>query len=198
MARALWFGSYWGVKIEELWFENQNQLVEFIINPPKSLLVDQEQRSCFTLYGALLMDLIWKMTNKVVHEGQTVSIADLRRGIIRLFFERLSMVKDMTLKLNNRHNPRWSKPNQGCIKINCDAAIGNSHSVLAIVARDWRGNLLFAHSKKGHTNIPVQAEAEALRWVIRVAFHCNIQKLIIEGDSKVCIEAISKDGAKIP
>ena len=81
MARALWFGSYWGVKIEELWFENQNQLVEFIINPPKSLLVDQEQRSCFTLYGVLLMDLIWKMRNKVVHEGQTVSVDDLRRGI---------------------------------------------------------------------------------------------------------------------
>jgi hypothetical protein len=72
------------------------------------------------------------------------------------------VVKDMTLKANNKQNPKWSKPNQACIKINCDAAIGNSHSVLAIVARDWRGNLVFAHSKKAHTNILVQAEAEAL------------------------------------
>jgi hypothetical protein len=70
VARASWFGSYRGVKIEELRFENQNHLVEFIINPPKSLLADQEQKSCFTLYGALLMDLIWKMRNKVVHEYQ--------------------------------------------------------------------------------------------------------------------------------
>ncbi len=31
-----------------------------------------------------------------------------------------------------------------------------------------------------------------------MVFHCNLQNLIIEGDSKVCIEAISKDGTKIP
>ena len=32
VVRALWFWSCWGVKIEELRFENQNQLVEFIIH----------------------------------------------------------------------------------------------------------------------------------------------------------------------
>ena len=56
---------------------------------------------------------------------------------------------------------------------------------------------MFAHSKKAHTNIPIQVEAEALRWAIRVAFHSNLQNLIIKGDSKVCIEAISKNGVKI-
>jgi hypothetical protein len=87
-----------GVKIKELRFENKNQLVEFIIHPPKSLLADQEQRRCFTLYGALLIDLISKMRNKVVHEAQTISVDDLRRGINRLFLEHLSVVKGHDFK----------------------------------------------------------------------------------------------------
>ena len=57
---------------------------------------------------------------------------------------------------------------------------------------------MFAHSNKAHTNICVQAKAKALRRAIRVTFHFNLQNLIIEGNSKVCIEAISKDGTKIP
>ena len=44
--------------------------MEFIINPPKDMGFDQDQRDCFTLFGVLLLELIWKMRNKVVHEGK--------------------------------------------------------------------------------------------------------------------------------
>ena len=57
---------------------------------------------------------------------------------------------------------------------------------------------MFAHSKKAHTNVPVQAEAEALRWAIWVASQCNLQKVVIKGDSKICLEAIIKNGPEIP
>ena len=49
-------------------------------------------------------------------------------------------------------------------KINCDAAVGSDKSFIAIVARDWRGELVFAYTKQVETNVPVQAEAEAINW----------------------------------
>jgi hypothetical protein len=43
-----------------------------------------------------------------------------------------------------------------------DVAVGSKNAVLAIVAWDWRGNLVFGFSNKVDTNILVQAEAEAI------------------------------------
>ena len=34
---------------------------------------------------------------------------------------------------------KWSLPTEGWVKINVDAALGDSHSSLAMVVRDWRG-----------------------------------------------------------
>ena len=41
VARALWFGSCWGCKTDELHLENHMQLIYFIINPPQSFLADK-------------------------------------------------------------------------------------------------------------------------------------------------------------
>ena len=57
---------------------------------------------------------------------------------------------------------KWASPNRGLDKFNCDAAVGSDKSFIAIVARDWRRELVFAHTKRVETNVPVQAEAEAL------------------------------------
>uniref|UniRef100_A0A2N9F9G4 RNase H type-1 domain-containing protein n=1 Tax=Fagus sylvatica TaxID=28930 RepID=A0A2N9F9G4_FAGSY len=59
---------------------------------------------------------------------------------------------------------KWSLPAEGWVKINVDAALGDSHSSLAMVVRDWRGTGVLAISRKANTSIPLQAEAEALLW----------------------------------
>ena len=53
--------------------------------------------------------------------------------------------------------------------MNCDSAIGENNSYIAIVARDWRGALVFALSKRVETNVPVQVEAEAINWATQLA-----------------------------
>ncbi len=151
-ARSLWFGSIWGLKISEMQFISQRQFVEFVINPPVSLVNEQKQRNRFTPYGALLLELMWRTRNRVILEGKILSIEDLHRGLNKVFLEHLSVI-EKNPKARNRQKCEWSKLEQGCIKINCDAAIGNSFSVLVIVARDWRGNLVFAHSKKAYANV---------------------------------------------
>uniref|UniRef100_A0A2N9H2T2 RNase H type-1 domain-containing protein n=1 Tax=Fagus sylvatica TaxID=28930 RepID=A0A2N9H2T2_FAGSY len=56
----------------------------------------------------------------------------------------------------------WQVPPSGCLKFNYDAAVGPSFSSIALVARDWRGKVVLALSKKAYTMNPLQAKAEAI------------------------------------
>ena len=114
----------------------------------------------------------------------------MREKKIKIFLEHWSVIKGKQPKETAKHVSHWSIPAHSITKISCDVAVGKNNFVLSIVARDWRGNLVFAHSKKAHTNVPVQAEAEAFRWAIWVASQCNLQKVVIVGDSKICLETI--------
>uniref|UniRef100_A0A2N9GSU9 Uncharacterized protein n=1 Tax=Fagus sylvatica TaxID=28930 RepID=A0A2N9GSU9_FAGSY len=42
----------------------------------------------------------------------------------------------------------------GEFKVNCDAAVGDALSTLAVVVRDWRGIVVLAISRKANTSIP--------------------------------------------
>ena len=84
------------------------------------------------------------------------------------------------------------------LKLNCDAAVGDLSSCIAVVARDWRGMLVFAISKKVNTNIPVQVEAYAILLAAHIALNFTFCNCIIESDCKVCIDAISAGGKVIP
>ena len=88
----------------------------------------------------------------------------------------------------------WSCPGP-CI--NCDAAIEKNYSVIT-AARDWRGGLVFALSKKANTNVPLQAEAEALLWFVQLVGSFTGIKVVIKGDSKMCIEALRTRNLDVP
>ena len=49
-----------------------------------------------------------------------------------------------------------------------------------MVARDWRGTLVFPYSKRVNTNIPVQAEAEAVFWALHLAKKVDASHFVIE------------------
>lgn len=67
-----------------------------------------------------------------------------------------------------------------------------------MVARDWRGKLVFAYSKRVDTNIPVQAEAKAIFWALHLAKKVDASHFVIESDSKICTDAISTGGDHVP
>ncbi len=76
------------------------------------------------------------------------------------------------------------------MKLNCDAAMGYDFSTIAIVARDWRGIVVLALTKKVNTTIPLQAEAEALAWAVLVVADLGVERVTIESDSKSCVDCI--------
>ena len=97
-----------------------------------------------------------------------------------------------------RSSARCCCPSQGMLKLNCDAVVGDLSSCIAIVARDWRGMLVFAISKKVNTNIPVQAEPNAILLATHIASNFSFCNCIIESDCKVCIDDIRASGKEIP
>ncbi|KAK9987874.1 hypothetical protein SO802_028113 [Lithocarpus litseifolius] len=95
-----------------------------------------------------------------------------------------------TILLQADGDQPWSPPRHLSVKINVNAVIGPNYSSLALVARDWKGDLVFAYSQKAKTTFPLQAEAEAVRWAISLAAKLEAENVIIETDSKICHDAI--------
>ena len=67
-----------------------------------------------------------------------------------------------------------------------------------MVVRDWRGKLVFAHSKKENTIVTLQAEADAIILALNIATKLNASHFVIESDSKICIDSIRAPGDQVP
>ena len=95
--------------------------------------------------------------------------------------------------LNSRPSPRvvWSLPTSSYIKFNTDAVVGLTSSSIAVVARNWRGTVVLACSKKVNTTIPLQAEAKALVWASHLFVELGVDKVVFKSDSKVCIDVLN-------
>ena len=95
---------------------------------------------------------------------------------------------------SNMIQSAWSKPDRDTIKINVDVACNIESSSIAAVDRDWRGEMVFAYSKRVNTTLPLQAEAEAIIW----ALNLDVDSISIESDSKSCIDALRCPNQDVP
>uniref|UniRef100_A0A7N2RE27 RNase H type-1 domain-containing protein n=1 Tax=Quercus lobata TaxID=97700 RepID=A0A7N2RE27_QUELO len=96
-------------------------------------------------------------------------LRDFNQALLSKAVWRFLVDKDSLCVQKPPRNAKWTRPEYGPIKVNCDSAIGENNSYIAIVARDWRGALVFALSKRVETNVPVQVEAEAINWATQLA-----------------------------
>ena len=143
--------------------------------------------------------MIWKCRNQVVHEGRVfyVAVEDLIRSLVKVFNEHWSCIKTRTVSPSSARLLIWQKPAQDQLKMYCDAAVGMEHSYVAVVVRDWRRTLVFTWSKKVNTKVPVQAEAKAFLWAVQLASQMHFKKVIIEGDSKNCVELVTNSSVSV-
>ena len=86
-------------------------------------------------------------------------------------FQELSKVYSPLIHTNpaTTNPPTWIPPPTDHVKINVDAALDSSKSALAVVARNYRGDVLFIWGKVHHLCSPLQAEASALLWAVQPA-----------------------------
>ena len=76
--------------------------------------------------------------------------------------------------------------------------MGSQFSSVAIVARDLRGSVVLAMSKKVYTTSPLQAEVETIFGVAQVANSLGLEHVCLESDSKLVIDALHDKVEEIP
>ena len=79
VAKALWFGSCWGIRLTSLPINSGAQLTRYILNPSTFFLSDLEKRKRFSLFGALMLDNIWKLRNQISFDKKGPSFEELLR-----------------------------------------------------------------------------------------------------------------------
>ena len=99
---------------------------------------------------------------------------------------------------SNRIQSAWSKPGRDTVKINVDAACNIEISSIATVARDWRGEVVFACSKRVNTTLHFQAEAKAIIQALNLVANLDVDSIFIESDSKSCINALRFPNRDVP
>ena len=99
-----------------------------------------------------------------------------------------------TPKQNKRQkNVSWRKPPWGTLKLNFDgSSLTNNDSTVGAIIRDWEGQLVSVCHKKLGKQRPLTAEALALKVGIQHARQLNIDKIQIEGDSKIIIDHLNR------
>jgi hypothetical protein len=91
----------------------------------------------------------------------------------------------------------WKPPPAGTIKLNTNAAVRTHSSSLAVMARNHLGAVVKAWACKSLIDDPTIAEAYVIKWALSLAKDECFSHVIVESDSKSCIEAFSGSSADV-
>ena len=179
------------MRIDLLALGSTSDFVNFLLSPP--FLVNQcsGQKEEFLLYGAILCDIVWKLRNQVLFGGGSLNVDGVSTKISCLFSEHNIPKGSTTCQLVPSSIQAWIPPPGMSFKINVDAAVGPRFSSIAAVARDRKGELVFAGSRKVNTTLPLLAEAEAIKWALSLVPAMGNDCIIVESDCQYCVNLLN-------
>ncbi len=190
--RPLWFGLSWGIRTDLILASTSADFVSLVVQPPlcpnpvgdNSIL-----RAQASIQIASTLESIWNFRNQMVHEGCCMNILTMVHQLEAKILEQFLPLQSTASKVP-RICHQWKTPPPLSIKLNVDAAISNSSSTIAVVARNSEGFLLKSWAKAIASVDPCVAEAAALAWAMELAVEEQYLDIVVEGDAKVCIDAI--------
>lgn len=195
VTRVFWYGISWGIRPELLPVATEMDVVKLVVNPPVPPSTTANHKSIAiqaSVQFGLILEAIWSFRNRYVHlnslESPLVSVKILELKIIE-HWRALTGLTVATLP----EKRFWCPPSPGCIKLNVDAAILPSSARIAVIARDKDGLLIKAWAKSVLSCDPLSAEASAIHWAILLANTEQWTNIVIESDSKVCVDALVAD-----
>jgi hypothetical protein len=163
---------------------------------------------------AITAHTLWIRRNSVIFGGKVLSPSCLLKCAKDTLFEfqeacsspltNLGVVSALPTNLGAGTSVRyhWTNPSEGWIKLNWDAAIdSNSNSIgLGLVGRDSTGKVwAMMCNFLAYLTDPALAEAFAARQGAILARDMGFQKVVLEGDSQVIVQALnSESGCVIP
>ena len=150
-----------------------------ILQPPNSPC-SEEGQWMVSLNMALTLNEICLLRNQGFHLDSQIDILDSVRHIylkLAEFFAVFDLEKPCAPPPPHLTQ---SPPPSDWIKINSDAAISESSTTLAVIARDHKGDVLKMCSRKYSP-----AEADAILWAVQLALSEGWDIIIFGGDSKI-------------
>ncbi|XP_030939755.1 uncharacterized protein LOC115964624 [Quercus lobata] len=160
IAKAIWFGSQWNLRIDRWQVQSPAHLIELFIDPPPSIQLDKEQRDEFLLFGALTLDMIWMWRNKAINERSLPVEGQVIRSLQKLFLEHWRPKVPVLTRFPTRSSARWCCPNQESDRKVCIDAIKGGGNLIP-----WR-LLNFVDSVK---NVITDYSHVSFNWVHREA-----------------------------
>ena len=192
VAKAIWFSSCWGLRALNYNIKSNMDIINLILDPPSPFAYDIDEELISSTM-AFVVDEIWYLRNQVNFQYGKIDIQLSKNRICRRALEfSTSAVKEHLSPLP--HPLSWSPPPEGSIKFNVDATVSNTLTTLVVVARDHSGTPIKTWIKPYCKCPPAQAEATAVLWAVNLAVAEGWTKVMIEGDSKECFDALSDPG----
>ena len=188
VARAIWYGCKWSLRSDEINVNRNEEIVKIVIDPPWKL--PKESREQVSLQMIITLEAIWNLRNQITHNGGEINLISTIKGIEARVQEFL-LSQEIPPQHIHMDVTKWSTPPPNVVKLNVDAAILRNHSTLAVIARNDKGEVLKAWAKQSKCCDPLQAETSAVLWTLQLAASESFMHVIIEGDAKVCFDAIA-------
>jgi hypothetical protein len=199
----IWFGSKIGVKFDSLQISFA-EWVKYSINTLKEEDI---------IYIAAITYGIWFARNQLIFEDRDIeewdtidkaskSIKDYQHATKRdpsnQPSNRAGRSNTQRRTSNTMRNLTWSKPEEGTIKVNCDANLTRiGRWGLGAICRDSDGELLAAATwEMSGADDPTLAEAVALYNAVLFAKDCCFRDVTFESDCSEIIELVNKEGGR--
>ena len=163
------------------------KLLKLSLTPQK---LPKESREQVSLQMIITLEAIWNLRNQITHNGGEINLISTIKGIEARVQEFL-LSQELPPQHIHMDVTKWSTPPPNVVKLNVDAAILRNHSTLAVIARNDKGEVLKAWAKQSKCCDPLQAETSAVLWALQLAASESFMHIIIEGDAKVCFDAIA-------
>ena len=87
----------------------------------------------------------------------------------------------------------WMAPPANVTKLNTNVAVRGNRSTIAVIARGESGAVVKAWAKVVDIEDPLVAEAIAIKWALELAESESFPNVIVESDSKICIDNFSNN-----
>uniref|UniRef100_A0A2N9G2U3 CCHC-type domain-containing protein n=1 Tax=Fagus sylvatica TaxID=28930 RepID=A0A2N9G2U3_FAGSY len=178
------------------------EFLELVINPPictDPRITPKSLRAQTSIQFALTLESIWLLRNQVVHnDGKLNHLAIVENLEARVLEHWFILNPLLGVVARTMNPPSWSVPPSNVLKLNVDAALKDGVATLAVVVRNDMGHVINGWAKKVETTDPATVEAAALLWALEIAVENKFTKIVVEGDAKLCIDAITIETTSIP
>lgn len=77
MATIAWRESLWAVPMDVLQMESPVELIRLILFADRDLNINKESLKAFALNVAIVIDCLWFLRNKIIHDGVEIDLGKL-------------------------------------------------------------------------------------------------------------------------